>query len=54
MQNRHLTDEEKSAKTSEEVRELNGGIPLLTDLSLAMRSDPLGMISRVGEVLTCV
>ena len=54
MQNRHLTDEEKSAKTSEEVTELNGGIPLLTDLCLAMRSDPLGMIRGLGEVVTCV
>ena len=32
MQNRHLTGEERSAKTREEVREANGGIPLLTDL----------------------
>ena len=31
MQNRHLTGEERSAKTREEVREANGGIPLLTD-----------------------
>ena len=44
MQNRHLTGEERSAKTREEVKEANGGIPLLTDLCLALRSDPLGMI----------
>ena len=54
MQNRHLTDEERSAKTSEEVREANAGIPLPTDLCLAMRSDPLGMIRGLGEVMTCV
>ena len=54
MRNRHLTGEEKSAKTREEVREANGGIPLLTDLCLAMRSDPLGMITGLGEVVTCV
>ena len=54
MQNRHLTGEERSAKTREEVREANGGIPLLTDLCLAMRSDPLGMIRRLKEVMICV
>ena len=29
-------------------------MPLLTDLCLAMRSDPLGMIRGLGEVLTCI
>ena len=32
MQNMLLTGEERSAKTREEVREANGGIPLLTGL----------------------
>ena len=54
MQNSHLAGEERSAKTREEVREANGGIPLLTDLCLAMRSDPVGMIRGLGEVVTCV
>ena len=54
MQNRQLTGEERSAKTREEVREANGGIPLLTDLCFAMRSDPLGMIRGLGELVTCV
>ena len=54
MQNRHLTGKDRSAKPREEVREANGGIPLLTDLCLAMRSDPLGMIRGLGEVLTYV
>ena len=54
MQNMHLTGEERSAKTGEEVRKANGGIPLLTVLCLALRSDPLGMIRSLGEVLTCV
>ena len=53
MQNRHLTGEERSAKTIQEVREANGGIPLLSDLRLAMRSDPVGMIRGLGEVVTC-
>ena len=44
MQNRYLKGEEKNPKTKEELKEANGGMPLLTDLCLAMRSDPLGMI----------
>ena len=39
MQNRNLTGEEKNPKTREELREVNGGIPLLTDLCLAFRGD---------------
>ena len=35
-------------------REANGGIPLLTDLCLAMRSDPAGMIRGLEEVVTCI
>ena len=54
MQNRHLTGEEKSPKTREEWRRVNGGMPLLTDLCLAMRSDPMGMIRGLGEVVTCI
>ena len=44
MQCRHLTGEARSAKTREEAREANGGIPLLTDLCMAMRSDPVGWV----------
>ena len=54
MQNRHLTGEEKNPKTKEELKEANGGMPLLADLCLAMRSDPLGMIRGLGEVVTCI
>ena len=54
MQNRHMTCEEKNPKTREEWREANGGIPLLTDLCLAMRSDPMGMIRGLEEVVTCI
>ena len=53
-QNRHMTGEEKNPKTREEWREANGGIPLLTDLCLAMRSDPVGMIRGLEEVVTCI
>ena len=38
----------------EEMREMNGGIALLTDLCLAMMSDLLVMIRGLGEVVTCV
>ena len=54
MQNRHMTGEEKNAKTRDEWREANEGIPLLTDLCLAMRSDPVGMIRGLEEVVTCI
>ena len=54
MQNRHLTGEEKSPKTRDEWRKVNRGMPLLTDLCLAMRSDPMGMIRGLEEVVTCI
>ena len=54
MQTRHLTGEEKHSKTKEEIQEVNGGMPLLTDLCVAMRSDPLGIIRGLGEVVTCI
>ena len=54
MENRYLTGEERNPKTREEVREPNGGMPLLTDLCLAIRSEPMGMIRGLGEVVTCV
>ena len=52
MQNRYLTGEGRNPMTREELKEANGGIPLLTDLCLAMRSDPLGMIRWLGEFVT--
>ena len=54
MQNRYMTGEEKNPKTKEEWRKVNGGMPLLTDLCLAMRSDPMGIIRGLEEVVTCV
>ena len=54
MQNRHLTGEEWNPKTRDEWKEANGGIPLLTDLCLAMRSDPLAVIKGLEEVVTCI
>ena len=54
MQNRHMTGEEKNPKTKDEWRQVNGGMPLLTDLCLAIRSDPMGTIRRLEEVVTCI
>ena len=54
MQNRHLTVQEKIPKTKKEMREMNGDMPLLTDLCVVMRSDPLGMIRGRAEVVTCI
>ena len=54
MQNRYMTGEEKNPKTREEWRKVNGGMPLLIDLCLAMRSDPMGIIRGLEEVVTCI
>ena len=54
MQNRYLTGEEKNPKTKKEWKEANGGMSLLTDLCLAMRSDPLRIIRGLEEVVTCI
>ena len=54
MQNRHMTGEEKNPKTRDEWKKVNGGMPLLTDLCLAMRSDPMGIIRGLEEVVTCI
>ena len=44
IQDRHMTVEEKNLKMRDEWKEVNGGIPLPTELCLAMRSEPVGMI----------
>ena len=49
MQNGQLTGEERNRKTREELREANGGIPLLTDWCMSMRSDSLEMIRGLGK-----
>ena len=54
MQNRYLTVEERNPKTKEELKEANEGMPLLTNLCFAMRSEPLGMITWLGEVVTFI
>ena len=54
MQNRYLMGEERNPKMREEFREASGGKSFLIDWCLAMRSDPLGLIRGLGEVVTCV
>ena len=53
MQNRYLTGDARNPKMKKELKEVNGSMPLLTDLCLAMRSNPLGMVRGLGEVVTC-
>ena len=54
MQNWHLTGEEKNPKNTEEIREMNGGMSLRTELCIAMRSDALGTVRGLGEVVNCI
>ena len=55
MQNQHMTGEEKNPKKKRnEWKEVNGGIPLLTDLYLEMRSESVGIIRGLEEVVTCI
>ena len=54
MQNRHMTGEDENPTSREEWKKMNSGMPLLTDLCLAMRSDPMGIIRGLEEVVTCV
>ena len=54
MKNRRLTGVEANPKTQEQVKEVNGGMLLLADLCLPMRSDPLGVVRGLGKMVTCV
>ena len=38
----------------EDVRRYAGGMPLLTNLSLAMRRDPLALVRGVSEFVTTI
>ena len=49
-----LGGEEATPKTKEQVKEVNGGMALLSDLCFAKRSDPLGLVRGLREVVTCV
>ena len=52
MQSRHLTGEETNPEKMKKVKEMNGGMLILTNLCLAMRSDPLGLFRGLGDVVT--
>ena len=54
MQNRHMTGEDENPTSREEWKKTNRGMPLLTDLCLAMRSGPMGIIRGLEEVVTCI
>ena len=54
QQNRFGTGEDETIERKEDVRRHVGGMPLLTDLSLAMRTDPLALIRGVTEFVTVI
>ena len=53
-QNRFGTGEDETIEKEEDVRRHVGGMPLLTDLSLAMRTDPFALIRGVTEFVTVI
>ena len=54
QQNRFGTGEDETIEREEDFRRHVGGMPLLTDLSLAMRTDPLALIRGVTEFVTVI
>ena len=54
QQNRVGTGEDMTMEKEEDVRRYAGGIPLLTNLGLAMRTDPLALVRGVGEFVTTI
>ena len=54
QQNRFGTGEDETIEREKDVRRHVGGMPLLTDLSLAMRTDPLALIRGVTEFVTVI
>ena len=54
QQNRFGTGEDETIEREEDVRRHVGDMPLLTDLSLAMRIDPLALIRGVTEFVTVI
>ena len=53
-QNCFGTGEDETIEREEDVRRHVGGMPLLTDLSLAMRTDPLALIRGATEFVTVI
>ena len=54
QQNHFRTGEDKMIEKEEDVRRHAGGMSLLTDLSLAMRTDPLALIRGTAEIVTVI
>ena len=54
QQNRFGTGENETIQKEEDVRRHAGGMLLLTDLSLAMRTDPLVLIRGSTEFVTVI
>ena len=54
QQNRFGTGEDETIQREEDVRRHAGGMPLLTDLSLAMRTDPLALIRGATDFVTVI
>ena len=54
QQNRFGTGEDATIQREEDVRCRAGGKPLLTDLSLAMRTNPLALIREATEFVTVI
>ena len=54
QQNRFGTGEDQTIERDEDVRRHVGGMPLLTDLSLAMRTGPLALIRGATEFVTVI
>ena len=54
QQNRFGTGEDETIEREEDVTRHGGGMPLLTDLSLAMRTDPFALIRGVTEFVTVI
>ena len=54
QQNRFGTGEDETIEREEDVRRHVRGMPLLTDLSLAMRTDPLALIRGATEFVTVI
>ena len=53
-QNRFGTGKDETIEREEDVRRHVGGMPLLTHLSLAMRTDPLALIRGATEFVTVI
>ena len=54
QQNRFGTGEDQTIEREEDIRRHVGGMPLLTDLSMAMRTEPLALTRGATEFVTVI